>query len=71
MGRIRIDKIPVKGVVGLVFTLGIMAMFLIAIPVRQPTDCCSSAFPPVSSPLSSCASGTAARVKGTQSSAPL
>jgi hypothetical protein len=35
MGGIRIDKIPVKGVVGLVLTLGIMAMFLIAVPATR------------------------------------
>jgi len=29
---IRIDKIPAKGGVGLVFTIGVMAMILIALP---------------------------------------
>jgi hypothetical protein len=35
MPGIRIDKIPVKGFVGLVITLGVMAMFLISVPATR------------------------------------
>jgi hypothetical protein len=35
MPGIRIDKIPVKGAVGLVITLGVMAMFLISVPATR------------------------------------
>jgi hypothetical protein len=35
MPGIRIDKIPVKGVVGLVIALGIMAIFLVAVPATR------------------------------------
>ncbi len=32
---IRIDKIPVKGAGGLIFTLGIVVIFLIAVPAAR------------------------------------
>ncbi len=35
MPRIRIDKIPLKGVVGLALTLAIMAIFLVAVPATR------------------------------------
>ena len=35
MAGIPIDKIPVKGVVGLILTLGVMAIFLVAVPATR------------------------------------